>query len=269
MTPDELIRFHAAMLEAEQKFRVLVNLSPDAIVGADREGRIQLVNGAAEALFHYRRDELLGRGVEVLVPERYHVQHEKDRAHYSSNPAFRPMCAPQELYGRRKDGNEFPVEISLVPLEMRQESLILSIVRDISERRRAEEALRQSEEKYRMVLQNIHEIVYMVKLNGDPFRGSVQFVSSYVQNVVGCEPDEFLEDPTLWFRLLHPDDVPAMVQATDQMLATRQPAIREYRIRHKETGEYHWIEDNVVPQFDDSGKLVATFGVARDVTKRR
>ena len=169
------------------------------------------------------------------------------------------------LWAARK----IPVEVTLSPLEAAEGLLFSASIRDITERWRAKEALRKSEENYRMVLQNIQEIVYMVKTNGDPLRGSVQFVSPHVRNVVGYEPTEFLEDPALWFRLLHPDDIPAVVHTTGQIIATRQPSVREYRIRHKETGEYHWMEDNVVPQFDDSGNLVATFGVARDVTERR
>jgi PAS domain S-box-containing protein len=267
--PEEIARLLVELEERERRIKKLLESSPDAILGVNSEGQIQLVNRQAEALFQYRREELLGEMIEILLPERHRAKHAIHRAGYSSSPVLRPMGTGLELHGRRKDGSEFAAEISLSPAEMQEGSLVLSIVRDISKRTRAEEALRKSEEKYRVVLQNIQEIVYAVKANGDPLRGAVQFVSPRVRDVVGYEPDEFLEDPGLWFRLIHPDDLPAVVQATGQILATRRPGLREYRLRHKETGDYRWIEDNVVPQFDDSGNLVATFGVARDVTERR
>ncbi|HEY6933228.1 MAG TPA: PAS domain S-box protein [Marmoricola sp.] len=123
----------------ERLFRGLLEAAPDAMVIVDRAGRVVLVNAQAERLFGYDRDELVGHEVELLVPDRLAALHTSFRSGYAGEPRTRPMGLAGDLYARRKDGSEFPVEISLAPLETDQGLLISAAVRDISERRRVEE----------------------------------------------------------------------------------------------------------------------------------
>jgi PAS domain S-box-containing protein len=123
---------------SESRFRALLESAPDGIVIADRDGRITIVNRQAELLFGYEREELHGRGIEMLLPESARRRHVEHREHYVAAPAVRPMGRGLALSGRRKDGSEFPAEISLSPLQTEEGLLVTAVVRDVTERRRAE-----------------------------------------------------------------------------------------------------------------------------------
>lgn len=138
---------------AEVKFRGLLESAPDAIVIVDRERRIVLVNRQAEKLFGYEREELLGETVEKLVPGPLRNRHVEHYASFYSNPLTRSMGEGLDLVAQRKDGSHIPVEISLSPLETEGGVLVSSIIRDISERRQAEKALQESEERYRQLVE--------------------------------------------------------------------------------------------------------------------
>ena len=130
----------------EDRMRALFEYSPDAIIVSDQRGRITDVNGQVEKFFGYARVELLGQSVEMLVPERFRQSHPQHRNDYSHHPRVRPMGAGLELYGRRKDGSEFPVDITLGPADVGEgRMVVLSVIRDLTEKKAAEEALRRSE----------------------------------------------------------------------------------------------------------------------------
>ena len=120
-------------------FRALLEAAPDGMVIVDREGQIVLVNAQVEALFGYERSELVGQMVEILVPDRFSGMHMAFRSGYVSEPNTRPMGLAGDLFARRKDGSEFPVEVTLSPLETDDGLLVSAAVRDISERRRMQE----------------------------------------------------------------------------------------------------------------------------------
>jgi PAS domain S-box-containing protein len=123
---------------ADERFRALLEAIPDPIVVSDREGRVVLVNRQAETVFGYERSELLGRSVDILVPARMRSIQTTHRARYVEAPTSRPMGVGLELYGRRKDGSEFPVEVNISPVEAEGELLIIADIRDITQRKRAE-----------------------------------------------------------------------------------------------------------------------------------
>ena len=120
-----------------------LEVMPDAVVAVNADGVIAQVNSQAEVLFGYRRGELVGQKIEVLVPARSRKEHRQDRKHFVVQPKIRRMGAGLDLSGRRKDGTEFPVEIALSPVQTERGVLVLSAIRDISDRKRVEEELRR------------------------------------------------------------------------------------------------------------------------------
>lgn len=121
----------------------LIEYAPDATIIVDVDGRMELVNAQTERLFGYYREELIGQPVEMLIPARYRVEHVVDRDAYALDPRVRPMGLGLELYGLRKDGSEFPVEVSLSPISTREGTFVASAIRDVTERRSFERRLQE------------------------------------------------------------------------------------------------------------------------------
>jgi PAS domain S-box-containing protein len=134
--------------QADRRFRELLEAAPDAIIEVDHDGRIILLNVATEKLFGYKREELLERPVELLIPQELRGVHRTHRSAYWSNPSIRPMGSGIRLYGQRKDGTRFPVEISLSPVKSDDGFRVTAIIRDIGEREQVEDRLRAIQEKY-------------------------------------------------------------------------------------------------------------------------
>ncbi|MFA9275197.1 MAG: sensor histidine kinase [Candidatus Aquirickettsiella gammari] len=163
----------------EERFRRVVESAPNAMVMINPQGQIEMVNTQAERLFNYSREEMLGQKVEILVPDRFRHGHPEKRSMFLRAPQSRPMGAGRDLYGRRKDGSEFPVEIGLNPIETDEGMMVLSSIVDISDRKQKEQRIQEALKEKDLLLGEIH---HRVKNNLQVVHSLLSLQSSLIED---------------------------------------------------------------------------------------
>jgi len=187
---EESRRLFHQIQQAEEKFRTILEAAPDAIVIVDEEGRIVLVNAQTEVLFGYNREELTNQPVEQLIPPRFRDRHPQHRRQFSTAPRVRPMGIDLELFGLRQDGVEFPVEVSLSPLETAEGRLRVSAIRDVTEKKQAADQLQQAEERFRTILEAAPDAIVIVDEEG-----RMVLVNAQTEILFGYERQELINRP--------------------------------------------------------------------------
>lgn len=242
----------------------LIEAVPDALVVIDAAGRIVVVNKQTEDMFVYRRAELLGQPIEVLVPERFRMDHVGKRDGYlaNANREARPMGAGLELVGRRKDGREIPVEISLNPLTSETGLLVVASIRDVSERRRSVAHLRKVEARYRTLVEGIPAVTFMAPMDEGP--GEL-YVSPQIEKLLGFSQREWVENPILWYTQLHPEDQTRWHEEFARTVVSGEPFRSVYRFVARD-GRVVWVHGEAKVVRDESGRPQFLQGVAFDIT---
>ena len=257
-------RAEAALRESEERFRVLFESAPDAMFLADPASGIILdANKAASRLLGREREEILAMHQRDLHPPQ--------AAHYTQQTFVRHVKESQSLgfthpienAALRADGSTVPVEVLAQAIRIGDRTLIMGIFRDITERKQASEALRNSEERFRRLAENAPDLVYRYELA--PRRG-FSYVSPAATTITGFTPEEHYADPDLGWKLVLPDDRHLLESLSSDSASAGKPI--ELRWVRKD-GTIIWTELRNLPILDDAGELIALEGMARDVTERK
>lgn len=246
-----------ALHRLTNKMNALLEATPDCLIISNREGQIIFANAVAEKTFGYTSEELIGQKIELLIPTRYLKQHVNHRQHYFEKPCPRPMGIGLELYGKYKDGHEFPVEISLSPIETEDGFLVLTTVRDITERKKTEDA----KAMLLALVESSDEAIIGKDLTGTIFSWNKAAEALYgytEEEIIGC-----------CIKKLFPAD------KQDEFDLIMQQIIHGGHIKHNESYRVHKdghiipVSITVSPIKNTKGDIVGASTTAHDITQQK
>ena len=240
----------------EARTRAILDAAPDAIVAVDKAGRIVLTNAAAVSLFGFSQEELMGMPVETLVPRSLAERHTAHRARFSADPKARPMGLGLELAAVRKDGTSIPVDISLSHVRMGDDTTVLAAIRDVTERKNTEEALRHSEARLRALTDVTFAVVWHMNPSGQPVGENASW-----RDFTGQTEGDMRDGR--WIEAVHPDD-----RGLLSAVVFRATARAEARLRRLD-GEWRHMVVRSAPIRDADGEVQEWIGAAVDVTERK
>jgi formate hydrogenlyase transcriptional activator len=252
-------RTEFAQLALENLFEV----SPDAIFVTDSQGVIRGANPRAAELFGHTQAELVGRPIESLVPERFRARHPSHRENYNAHPRARQMGAAMNLFGLRKDGSEFPVDIMLKPIDTAEGPVVLSFVRDVTEQRAAMEALRRNDQQLRSIVESVRDYaIYHLDRDGHVMTwnpGAERIKAYTAEEIVGAHFSRFFTQ----------EDVERGRPAELLRLAAARGRYEDEGWRVRKDGSRFWADSILTAIHDDMGQVSGYAKVTRDFTDRK
>ncbi|HYG88757.1 MAG TPA: PAS domain S-box protein [Azospirillum sp.] len=242
-----------ALQASDARHRAIVETAVDAMVVIDERGVVQSYNPAAERIFGYAEAEVVGRNVAMLMPEPYRAEHDGYLAAYQRTGVHKIIGIGREVEGRRKDGSTFPLELAIAEWRVGDQRFFTGIMRDITNRREADEALRAGEERFRALVEHAPQKMWVNRPDG-----TLEFVNAAFRAYTGRETDEATR-----MQDLHPDDRERIQTARARAIAAGEPHEYELRLRRAD-GAYRWHLSRTHP-IRQGGRIVAWFGGAMDI----
>jgi len=254
-----------ALRESKERFRAVVDTAKDAIITIDNRGDIVGWNNSAKVMFGYSGDEINGQSLSLIMPERYREDHRNGLRRVASGGVTKIIGKTVELAGLRKEGSEFPLELSISTWKTGEEVFFTAIVRDITERKLAEEALRASENKFRLAMEATNDGLWdwNVKKNET-------YYNPAAYRIFGCEPGEMEASFQFWKSHIHPDDLQSVMDKLNSHLDGKTETYQaEYRITTK-SGDKKWLlSRGKVVERDPDGSPIRVTGTDIDITGRK
>ena len=254
-----------ALKQSEERFRTVASSAVDAIIITDLGGTIVFCNNSVQRVFGYNEDDIIGESVNQLIPGRYLDEFIRKQEQFRLTGRHMLSGKLFESYGYRKDGSEFPIEISITAWEINGEKFTTSIIRDITERKLVEYELKSSEEKFRQMTENIQEVFWII----DPKMSQILYISPAYHKIWGRSRESLFDNPRSWIESIHPEDRKQVVETifrSPNDVNSGSSGI-QYRIVRPD-GSIRWIFGKSFPLNDGGKKVKRIAGIAIDITKR-
>lgn len=262
---EELVRTNENLEASEAKFAGVINTAHDAIISVDEQQRITLFNQGATRIFGYEEAEVMGQPLNLLLPDRLQAQHNQHIVKFGRGKQNTRIMAPNrdEVKGRRKNGEEFPADVSISSLVLEGTPIFTAVVRDVSERQEAKDALEASEQRFRLMVNNVREYAIIML---DPV-GNVASWNEGAQRIKGYTEQEIVGQH--FSRFYTPEDVQSGKPLRALMIAEREGdyTIESWRVR--QNGTKFWARVVLTALHNDTGELIGFTKVVRDLTERQ
>jgi PAS domain S-box-containing protein len=250
--------------ESEARFAGILEIANEAIISIDESQRIIMFNRGAVQIFGYLPDEIIGQSLDLLIPERFQAIHRSHLAEFTnSTVSTRMMGERQEIFGLRKDGEDFPAEASISKLDVGGQKIFTVVLRDITARKQAEAALRESEELFRQLAKNIGGVLFVRDLK----QNQMTCISPAYEQIWGRTPENLYKNPRIFLDTVHPADRELVIAALDKQ-SQGEFFNEEYRIVQPD-GTVRWIWSRTFPIRDETGEICRFVGIAEDITTRK
>ncbi|WP_319762602.1 PAS domain S-box protein [Maridesulfovibrio sp.] len=249
---------------SEKKLYDILESISDALVVVNDEGDITMVNSATIKMFGYSSKELLHKNIDIFVPAQHKDGHKEKCASYFRSPTKNAPLWNKDISILTRDGTHIPVDIALSLTSIDGQPHAVASIRDISKRRKAEEALAASETKFRLITENLKEMIY----RADHKTFTVNYVNKAVEDIYGYTTAEWLQSPHIWEETIHPNDREIVLHFFRNAAQEFKDVKMEYRVLDRD-GNTHWVYDSMTWEKDESGKQVAILGAMTDITEQK